>query len=135
MSPVRRRPRLDADQLQFSPGAGPLALLKPGKAEVFTFPVPYAMGSVKLSPSVLLNFEVPMPHVVVKLYAGKTEQQKSELATKIAEALMSTLGSSDASISVGIEEFDPKQWKDAVFTPDIAGKASTLYKKPGYEPA
>jgi 4-oxalocrotonate tautomerase len=45
-----------------------------------------------------------------------------------------TLGSSDASISVGIEEFDPKDWKDKVFTPDIEGKAQTLTRKPGYQP-
>jgi 4-oxalocrotonate tautomerase len=75
-----------------------------------------------------------MPHVIVKLYAGKTEAQKSELASKIAEAVMSTLGSSEASISVGIEEFDPREWKAKVFEPDVTGKSATLYKKPGYEP-
>jgi 4-oxalocrotonate tautomerase len=75
-----------------------------------------------------------MPHVVVKLYAGKTEQQKAELTEKIADAVRTSLGSSDASISVGIEEFDPKDWKDKVFTPDIAGKSQTLTKKPGYQP-
>jgi 4-oxalocrotonate tautomerase len=76
-----------------------------------------------------------MPHVIVKLYAGKTEQQKSDLAERIAAAVTAALGSKDASISVGIEEFDPTDWKDAVFTPDIRDKAATLYKKPGYEPA
>jgi 4-oxalocrotonate tautomerase len=75
-----------------------------------------------------------MPHVVVKLYAGKTERQKAELTDKIADAVRTTLGSSDASISVGIEEFDPKDWKDKVFTPDIEGKAQTLTRKPGYQP-
>jgi 4-oxalocrotonate tautomerase len=76
-----------------------------------------------------------MPHVIVKLYAGKTEQQKSELATKIAAAVTEVMGSKDSSISVGVEEFDPADWKDKVFTPDITDKAGTLYKKPGYEPA
>jgi len=76
-----------------------------------------------------------MPHVIVKLYAGKTEQQKSELAAKIAAAVTEVMGSKDASISVAVEEFDPADWKDKVFTPDIARKAGTLYKKPGYEPA
>ncbi|MFM2443876.1 MAG: hypothetical protein RJB09_1062 [Pseudomonadota bacterium] len=76
-----------------------------------------------------------MPHVIVKLYAGKSEQQKTELAAKLAEAVTSVLGSKDATISVAVEEFDPAEWKDKVFTPDITGKAGTLYKKPGYEPA
>lgn len=76
-----------------------------------------------------------MPHVIVKLYAGKTEQQKSDLAAKIAEAVTAVIGSKDATISVGVEEFDPKDWKEQVFIPDITQKAATLYKKPGYEPA
>ncbi|MDB5643767.1 MAG: 4-oxalocrotonate tautomerase [Hyphomicrobiales bacterium] len=76
-----------------------------------------------------------MPHVIVKLYAGKTEQQKTELATKLAEAVTAVLGSKDATISVAVEEFDPADWKEKVFTPDIAQRADTLYKKPGYEPA
>ncbi len=76
-----------------------------------------------------------MPHVIVKLYAGKTEQQKSELATKIAAAVTEIMGSKDSTISVAVEEFDPVDWKDKVFTPDITLKAGTLYKKPGYEPA
>ncbi|MDB5545271.1 MAG: uncharacterized protein JWO64_2420 [Hyphomicrobiales bacterium] len=76
-----------------------------------------------------------MPHVIVKLYAGKTEQQKSDLATKIAAAVTEVMGSKDSTISVAVEEFDPADWKDKVFTPDITQKAGTLYKKPGYEPA
>lgn len=76
-----------------------------------------------------------MPHVIVKLYAGKSEQQKSELAARIAGAVTDVMGSKDAAISVGIEEFDPADWTDKVFTPDITQKAATIYKKPGYEPA
>ena len=48
-----------------------------------------------------------MPHIVVKLYAGKTDAQKSELTRKLVDVFMNTLGSSEASLSVGIEEYDP----------------------------
>lgn len=75
-----------------------------------------------------------MPHIVVKLYAGKTEAQKSELTRRIVDAFVTTLGSSEASLSVGIEEYDPKDWKEKVYAPDIEGKAGTLTKKPGYSP-
>jgi 4-oxalocrotonate tautomerase len=73
-----------------------------------------------------------MPHIVVKLYAGKTDEQKSELTRKIVEVFMTTLGNSEASLSVGIEEYDPKDWKEHVVVPDIEGKMETLTKKPGY---
>jgi 4-oxalocrotonate tautomerase len=76
-----------------------------------------------------------MPHVIVKLYAGKTEQQKSDLAAKIAAAVTEVMGSKDSTISVAVEEFDPADWKDKVYTPDITQKAGTLVKKPGYAPA
>ena len=73
-----------------------------------------------------------MPHIVVKLYAGKTDEQKNELTRKLVDVFMTTLGSSEASLSVGIEEYDPKDWKEQVVEPDIEGKMGTLTKKPGY---
>lgn len=72
-----------------------------------------------------------MPHVIVKLYAGKTEAQKQQLTQKIVEAVMSALGSSEASISVGVEEFDPKDWQAKVVQSDILGKPETIRKRPG----
>ncbi|CCD87141.1 conserved protein of unknown function [Bradyrhizobium sp. ORS 285] len=75
-----------------------------------------------------------MPHVIVKLYPGRTEQQKQALAKALTEAVTRTLGSSEDSISVGIEDVAPNEWTAKVYGPDIIDKASTIYKKPGYEP-
>lgn len=75
-----------------------------------------------------------MPHVVVKLWPGPTEPQKAELAQALAEALKKTIGSSDKSISVAIEEVAPAEWMKAVYEPEIAPRMAALYKKPGYEP-
>jgi 4-oxalocrotonate tautomerase len=75
-----------------------------------------------------------MPHVVVKLYAGRSEEQKHRLAADIASALQSALDSSEESISVGIEDVAPSDWAEQVYRPDILGKLATLYKKPGYDP-
>jgi 4-oxalocrotonate tautomerase len=76
-----------------------------------------------------------MPHVNVRLYAGRSEEEKTRLAEAIGEALARTLGSSDRSISVAIEDIDPDHWMAEVYDPEIAGKADRLYKKPGYGPA
>lgn len=75
-----------------------------------------------------------MPHVIVKVFAGKTDAQKQAVTTKITEALMTSLGSSEASISVAIEEVDPKDWKSKVYEPDIVAKAATITKQPANVP-
>ncbi|MGM9487873.1 tautomerase family protein [Ideonella sp. YS5] len=76
-----------------------------------------------------------MPHVVVKMWAGKTEAQKQALAQAMVEALKAAVGSSDSSISVAIEDVAPEQWMQQVYEPEIAPRLESLYKKPGYGPA
>ena len=75
-----------------------------------------------------------MPHVIVKLWSGKSEQQKKRLAEEVTKAVMSTLNYGEESVSVGIEEVKPQDWTDQVYKPDILGKRETIYKEPGYEP-
>jgi len=47
---------------------------------------------------------------------------------------MTHLNSSEASVSVTIEEVKQEEWAQKVYTPDIQGKWDKLYKKPGYKP-
>jgi 4-oxalocrotonate tautomerase len=75
-----------------------------------------------------------MPHVIVKLYSGKSEQQKAALAEAVTKAVMKTLNYGEGSVSVGIEDVEPKDWSEQVYKPDIIGRADTIYKKPGYSP-
>ncbi len=75
-----------------------------------------------------------MPHIIVKLYAGRSEQQKAEIAEAVAQALMASTGSAERSISVAIEDVAPEDWADKVYKPDILDKPDQLYKKPGYRP-
>jgi len=75
-----------------------------------------------------------MPHVIVKLWPGKSEQQKKKLAEEVTKAVMSTLNYGEESVSVGIEEVKPQDWTDQVYKPDFLGKWETIYKEPGYEP-
>ncbi|HWT65360.1 MAG TPA: tautomerase family protein [Terracidiphilus sp.] len=75
-----------------------------------------------------------MPHVVVKLAPGSSEEQKSQLAEEIVKDVMRVLNRKEEVISVALEEVDPKDWTDKVYVPDIQDKWNTLYKKPGYNP-
>ncbi|HTV35448.1 MAG TPA: tautomerase family protein [Xanthobacteraceae bacterium] len=75
-----------------------------------------------------------MPHVIVKLWSGKSEKQKTRLVEEITKAVMTTLNYGEESVSVAMEEIEPKDWTEKVYKPDILGKSDTLYKKPGYDP-
>lgn len=73
-----------------------------------------------------------MPHIIVKLWVGKTEAQKKKLTEELTKTAMSVIGYSAGSFSVAIEDFEPKDWKEKVFIPDILNQQDKLYKKPEY---
>jgi 4-oxalocrotonate tautomerase len=73
-----------------------------------------------------------MPHVIVKLWPGKSEQLKVRLAGEIAKAVMDVLDYGEESVSVAIEEVEPQDWGEKVYKPDIVHNSEKLYKKPGY---
>lgn len=73
-----------------------------------------------------------MPHVIVKLWPGKSEQQKPRLADAIARDVMSILQYGEESVSVAIEEAAPGDWSEKVYKPDVRKSPEMLYKKPGY---
>ena len=75
-----------------------------------------------------------MPHVVVKLWPGKSEKQKIRLAEEIVKDVMTVLHYGEESVSLAIEEVKQKDWEETVYKPDIQKKWEKLYKKPGYEP-
>ncbi len=74
-----------------------------------------------------------MPHVIVKLWPGKSEQQKTRLAEAIAKEVMNTLNYGEEAVSVAMEEIQPEDWKEKVYQPDILKQPDRLYKKPGYK--
>jgi 4-oxalocrotonate tautomerase len=76
--------------------------------------------------------ERAVPHVLVKLWPGKTEQQKKKLASEITKAVMATLNDSEESVSVAMEEVKAADWTEKVYKPEILAKRDTLYKEPGY---
>ncbi len=75
-----------------------------------------------------------MPHVVVKLWPGRSEEQKTKLSEAIVKDVMTHVNSSESSVSVTIEEVAKEQWAEQVYKHDIQAKWDKLYKKPGYKP-
>jgi len=75
-----------------------------------------------------------MPHVSIKLYPGRSEEQKSRLAEQIVQDVMALANCREESVSVAIEEIQAADWTEKVYKPDILGNWEKLYKKPGYNP-
>jgi 4-oxalocrotonate tautomerase len=75
-----------------------------------------------------------MPHVIVKLWPGKSAEQKRRLSDAIVRDVTSILNYGDESVSVAFEEVPANEWTDRVFNPDILGKWDSLTKEPGYGP-
>jgi len=76
--------------------------------------------------------ERTMPHVIVKLYPGRSEQQKIRLAEQILKDVVAIIKCGEESVSVAIEEIKPEDWAEKVYKPDILNAPGKLYKKPGY---
>lgn len=73
-----------------------------------------------------------MPHIIVKLWPGRSEEQKQLLAKRITNETMEVLHYGEESISLAIEEVNASEWRDKVYLPDILGRRTHLYKEPGY---
>jgi len=69
--------------------------------------------------------------VIVKLWPGKSEQQKNRLAEAIIKDVMDILHYGEESVSVAIEEVKSQDWVEKVYNPDIRNQWDKLYKKPG----
>ncbi|HPS94022.1 MAG TPA: tautomerase family protein [Deltaproteobacteria bacterium] len=75
-----------------------------------------------------------MPHVIVKLYPGRSEQAKRQLTDAIVKDMVSIIQCDEKAISVAFEEVEPGDWAEKVYLPDIQNRKETLYKEPGYDP-
>lgn len=75
-----------------------------------------------------------MPHVIVKLYPGRSEDQKIQLTEAIVKDIVTITKCEEKSVSVAVEEIKPEAWAEQVYRPDILDHQERLYKKPGYNP-
>ena len=75
-----------------------------------------------------------MPHVIVKLYPGRSEEQKKKLVEKIVQDIVAIAKCKERSVSVAIEEVEKEDWAEKVYRSDILNNKDHLYKNPGYNP-
>ena len=73
-----------------------------------------------------------MPHVEIKCFVGRTDEQKRICAERISEVIAETLGCKTSSVSVAIKDVAEEDWKKEVWDKSIVPDSRYLYKKPGY---
>lgn len=73
-----------------------------------------------------------MPHVVVKLWPGRNDEIKTNLAQKIANVVSEELKVDIGDVSVGFEEVNRCDWGEQVYKKEIKDNEN-IYFKPDYE--
>ena len=72
-----------------------------------------------------------MPHVIVKMYPGRSEQQKAKLAEEITKAVMIGANCGEPAVSVSIEEVSQADWTEKVYRPDIIDQPERVAEEAG----
>ena len=72
-----------------------------------------------------------MPHVTVKCYKGRSEEQLKEAADKIAKATAEAFKVDISAVSVAVEEVAKEDW-GYVYNNEIKGGNTQHFVEPGY---
>lgn len=73
-----------------------------------------------------------MPHIAVKLWPGRKEEAKENLAKKIVNVVVEELNVDAGAVSVAIEEVKQSDWEGQIYKKEIKDN-SNIYVKPDYE--
>lgn len=73
-----------------------------------------------------------MPHIVVKLWPGRSDEIKTNLAGKIAQDVAEGLKVDISDVSVAFEEVAQGDWGEQVYKKEIRDNEN-IYFNPGYE--
>lgn len=55
-----------------------------------------------------------MPHIIIKMYPGRTEETKKDIARKTRDFLMKEMKMDAKYFSVSIEEIEKENWQNKV---------------------
>ena len=73
-----------------------------------------------------------MPHIIIKIYPGQTEEQKQNLAKAFTQQAIAITGKPEEVVSIDFIEVAEDAWMDEVYAKDITPNMDRLLKKPGY---
>ena len=55
-----------------------------------------------------------MPHIAIKMYPGRSEELKKEIAVKTRDFLAREMGREEKFFSVSVEDIEKDQWQEEV---------------------
>lgn len=70
-----------------------------------------------------------MPHIAIKMYPGRSEELKKEIAVKTRGFLAQEMGMEEKFFSVSVEDIEKDQWQEEVV--DKIAK-DDLYVEPNF---
>lgn len=74
-----------------------------------------------------------MPHVNIKHFPARlTEEQEADLVASVTDAVRRAFGCAEEVVSIAVEPVAADAWQDAVYRPEIVGRAHLLAKTPDY---
>lgn len=73
-----------------------------------------------------------MPHVIVKLWTGRNDKIKGNLAKRIANTVAEELNVDMSDVSVAIEEVPREEWGEKIYKAENKDNPN-IYHKPDYE--
>lgn len=73
-----------------------------------------------------------MPHIIVKLWPGRNDEIKNNLAKQIAHTVAEELNVDMGDVSVAIEEVPREEWGEKVYKAEIKDNPN-IYHKSDYE--
>ena len=72
-----------------------------------------------------------MPFISVKMYSGRTDEQKKAVALALGDALCESLGCPPTAVTVDIQEVEKEAWHDEVSVPFLEPRKDKLLIKGG----
>jgi 4-oxalocrotonate tautomerase len=67
-----------------------------------------------------------MPHIIIKVYPGRTMAQKRALCLPVGKALSDAMGIELEHISVSIEEVERERWDEQVRNGELVERAADI---------
>lgn len=72
-----------------------------------------------------------MPHISLKMYKGRTKEEKDKIANELAEVLVKN-GVKPTAISVSVTDYEPEVWKEQVYDKEIRDNKD-IFVEAGYK--
>lgn len=102
--------------------------------KVFKSSAYYILQRLLIATKIYCEGKIIMPHILIKMYPGRTDEQKKVCTEKVIQACVDALNCDESHFSMAFEEVPKDEWPEKVYRPEILEKLDTLTKKPEYNP-